>query len=312
MRDIDLNLLPALDALLAKRHVTHAADSLGISQSTMSGILARLRSQLDDPLLVRVGRVMTLTPRAVELQPEVRQILLSLRKIRAPQAKTDGKLKRHFSIMTSEFGLVLLLPGIFHKIITGYPDTTLDTVPIEQPVESIFNGEVDICITGDRIEGAAPRASDMVRTRTLMEEHYVAVADMGHPLSAVASLEEIGDFPRVSARFLQSDHDAEEAAIPGISSRFPPACRVPGFLAIAPMIVGTPAIGLLPARLAAHIASQHPIKIITITDPIGSVAIKMLWHMRFDKEASHEQLRMMITEEVRAMTAEPTITSAEA
>ena len=62
MNGIDLNLLPALDALLTKRNVTLAAHSLGFSQPTMSGMLARLRSQFQDPLLVRVRRTMELTP----------------------------------------------------------------------------------------------------------------------------------------------------------------------------------------------------------------------------------------------------------
>src|SRR4051794_39718715 len=89
MSGLDLNLLLALDALLQHRNVTLAARQIGIGQPAMSGILGRLRKQLDDPLLVRVGRSMELTERGVALLPEVRQILLSLERLATTHVDFD-------------------------------------------------------------------------------------------------------------------------------------------------------------------------------------------------------------------------------
>src|SRR6478672_3869195 len=79
LRGVDLNLVVALDALLAERHVTRAAERLGLTQSAASHALARLRELLGDPLLVRGPRgAMQATPRAVELAPAVHRILEEL------------------------------------------------------------------------------------------------------------------------------------------------------------------------------------------------------------------------------------------
>ena len=77
-RDLDLNLLASLDALLAEKNVTRAAKKIHVTQSTMSGILRRLRDQFDDELLVRIGRSYDLSPFAQSLAISVRQIILQI------------------------------------------------------------------------------------------------------------------------------------------------------------------------------------------------------------------------------------------
>ncbi|GCC49278.1 hypothetical protein chiPu_0033605, partial [Chiloscyllium punctatum] len=74
LRSIDLNLLVALDALLAERHVTKAADRVGLSQPAMSNALNRLRAMFEDELLVRTTSGMKPTPRATELAEPLRQV----------------------------------------------------------------------------------------------------------------------------------------------------------------------------------------------------------------------------------------------
>ena len=76
---LDLNLVPALDALLRQRNVTRAAAEVGMSQPAMSRALARLRDLQGDPLLVRTGSGYALTPRAQAIQP---QLALAMRALR--------------------------------------------------------------------------------------------------------------------------------------------------------------------------------------------------------------------------------------
>jgi hypothetical protein len=108
--NLDLNLLPALDALLTEGSVTGAARRLGLSSSAMSRTLARLRSATGDPLLVRAGRGLVPTPRAAELRDRVHELARQTRAVLSPQ--TDqldiATLERTFTIRANE-GFVGLL-----------------------------------------------------------------------------------------------------------------------------------------------------------------------------------------------------------
>lgn len=295
MSDLDLNLLPALDALLSHRNVTAAAHQLGVSQPTMSGMLGRLREQLGDPLLARVGRVMELTPRGAALLPEVRQMLLGLEKLTAIDSDFDpAALRRHFRIMTSEFGLFLLLPRIVAQATAMAPHVTFEMVAIDKPVDSVYAGLTDLCLTGDVITHAVGEAARAVRTRTLMEDRFVGIVDMAHPLHDNASVDELLAYPHVATHFLGSKLPVEDMAIDGLSDRHPPQVRVPGFLSIAPMVIGTDSVGLAPARLAPQICSYGGVRKIELPRDTARIAIKMLWHMRHDHDSAHEWLRGIV------------------
>src|SRR3954467_4262234 len=101
---IDLNLLIALDALLAERNVTRAAERMHMTQSAMSGVLARLREYFDDPLLVPVGRTLRLTPRAESLVQPVREILLKVDSTLGAHPEFDpANASRHFVVIASDY-----------------------------------------------------------------------------------------------------------------------------------------------------------------------------------------------------------------
>src|SRR5271167_1840915 len=100
MDDVDLNLLVALDALLAEGSVTGAARRLGLSSSAMSRTLARLRSATGDPLLVRAGRGLVPTPRAAELREQVHELTRDAQTVLNPQTShlDVTSLERTFTI----------------------------------------------------------------------------------------------------------------------------------------------------------------------------------------------------------------------
>src|SRR5436190_22631315 len=110
LREFDLNLLVALDALLTERNVTRAGKRLRVGQSAMSGTLARLRRLFHDQLLVSVGRRMTLTPLAQELVDPVREILLLVRGAIATKSHFDAATStHHFSIALSDYATTILM-----------------------------------------------------------------------------------------------------------------------------------------------------------------------------------------------------------
>jgi DNA-binding transcriptional LysR family regulator len=99
----DLNLLVTLDVLLAEGSVARAARRLRLSPSAMSRALARLRATTGDPLLVRAGRSLVPTPRALELRERVSQLVQDGEAVLRPAKKLDLKqLVRTFTLRTSE------------------------------------------------------------------------------------------------------------------------------------------------------------------------------------------------------------------
>lgn len=297
MGDIDLNLLRPLDALLETRSVTAAAHQLGVSQPTMSGMLARLRERMGDPLLVRVGRHMELTPRAVALAPEVRQALLTVNQLMRPVIDFDpATLTRTFRIMASEFGLFLVLPTVFRQAEAIAPNARFETVLIDQPADSVYAGTIDLCLTGDILGRVSGEMSTVVRTQTLMEEHFVGIVDAAHPLSGAVTLDELLAYPHVATQFPGSPWTVEDIGVSGMSDRYPPRVRVASFLALGRLVKGTQAIGIVPAQLAGLMLASDPLRTIVLPSDFDTIAIRQLWHARHDQDPAHRWLRTLVAE----------------
>jgi DNA-binding transcriptional LysR family regulator len=145
---IDLNLLVYLDALLRERNVTRAAQQLGLSQPAMSNGLRRLRTLLDDPLLVRTSDGMTPTERALELEPQVREALMRIEHTLQPRTPFEpAAAQRVFRIMASDYAESTLLPAVLGKLRTGAPGLTLDIMtPSDVSFLDVERGKVDMVI----------------------------------------------------------------------------------------------------------------------------------------------------------------------
>ncbi len=103
MEDVDLNLLVALDALLAEGSVAKAAERLRLSASAMSRTLSRLQAATGDPLLVRTGRGLVPTPRASELRERVGRLVQEAQAVLRPTEALDlARLETTFSLRTSD------------------------------------------------------------------------------------------------------------------------------------------------------------------------------------------------------------------
>lgn len=116
LSSIDLGLLPALDALLRRRHVTRAAEEVGLTQPAMSHILARLRHALGDDLLVRGPSGLTLTSRAEEIAPHVTAILDAAKAIYHPPAFEPSKVRRTVRLVGCDWHSILFAPDLMKRI----------------------------------------------------------------------------------------------------------------------------------------------------------------------------------------------------
>src|ERR1700734_3017979 len=168
MKDFDLNLLASLDALLAEKNVTRAAKKMHVTQSTMSGILRRLRDQFDDELLVRIGRGYDLSPFAQSLAIAVRQTILQIDStISAKPLFNPKEDRRSFRIMASDYSTMVYLSAVLRTVEKQAPYLSYDIVPINSPLDQVRNGTVDLCVTGNPYTQGEVLSDHLLRADTL-------------------------------------------------------------------------------------------------------------------------------------------------
>jgi len=292
----DLNLLFTLDVLLAEGSVARAARRLQLSPSAMSRALARLREATGDPLLVRAGRGLVASPRALELRDAVSQLVHGAEAALRPVGKLDpGKLERTFTLRASEgfvenFGARLLqrvsreAPGVrlhfLHKL-------DKDSGPLRDGTVDLETGVIDKAIGPE------------VRVQALFSDRYVGVVRAGHPLTE-------GDI--TPARFAAASHvhisrrdndkgpvDAALAAL-GLARRI--AIVVGGFSAALALVRATDLVACVHERHTGVLyAGMHSF---ALPLPVASFTLSMLWHPRLDGDPAHRWLRGC----VRAVCAE--------
>ena len=149
LADVNLNLLVALDALLQERSVTRAAARASVTPSAMSHSLSELRLLFSDPLLVRVGCGMTLSPRAEQMQLPLRQLLLELsRVVHDVGAFEPSTTQRRFVIAAPDFLATLLLPELVRVASARAPGLTFEIVPSARRGNAwrLESGEVDLAL----------------------------------------------------------------------------------------------------------------------------------------------------------------------
>ena len=145
---VDLNLLVALDALLAERSVTRAADRLGLSQPGMSNTLARLRRLFGDPLLVREGLILVPTPRAESLRQPIQEALSLIQQALDDRPGFDPARDRAtFTVSCSDYSLLMLIGPLVRRLAAAAPGLTIQVLPrASDPVRLLRDGEADLVI----------------------------------------------------------------------------------------------------------------------------------------------------------------------
>lgn len=178
LRNIDLNLLVALEALLEEKSVTRAGNRLFLSQSAMSRALARLREILDDPLLVQSGRMSVLTPRAQGLQPELQRILGAIRKFVAPQDFDPATAEGSMTISATDGMIASFLAETIRKFVIEAPHVRFSLrEPQSNDPELLRQGQIDLLLLARR-----PQA-DLHFTELLIDNRLSCLVSKGHPLA---------------------------------------------------------------------------------------------------------------------------------
>ena len=293
MSNPDLNLLFTLDALLAEGSVARAAKRLRLSPSAMSRALGRLRDATGDPLLVRAGRGLVPTPRALELRERVRQLVQECETVLRPAAKLDFKrLVRTFTLRTSEGWVENFGPALIARCAAEAPGVRLRFVPKpDKDSTPLREGAVDL-ETGVVDETTGPE----LRTQALFRDRLVGIVRMGHPLCKGR----ITPSRYAAGRHILVSREGHETgpiddALKPLGLQREIATIVSGFATAVALARESDFIASVPERHTASLRIGMHAFTLPVTVP--EFTVSMLWHPRLDADAAHRWLR----DQVRAV-----------
>lgn len=289
---LDLNLLRALRALLAEKNVTRAGESLFITQSAMSGILARLREYFDDPLIVQVGRKPELSPLAETLVERVNDILLRIDTTITLRPEFDPlTTNRRFSIVASDYSINVLLLDVMEHVHRAAPGLSVEfRTPSESAPAELEAGEVDFIINPESQNSLVQSAA------VLFEDSYTVVVDKDN--------DEVGDTIDIE-QYLALRHVAFKSGKYGLpqleswlANRYGDTRRVDvivhSFSLLPRLVVSTTRIATMHTRLALQCVGSLPIRLVKPTFDIPRLVELLQWHKYRDLDPGSMWLRDMI------------------
>lgn len=298
MSDLDLNLLVALDALLAERSVSAAARRLGLSTSAMSRTLSRLRTALGDPILVPAGRGMVATPHALAIAEDVHLLKDAVKAVLSPPSTVDiREVQRHFTIRANEAFVLLYAADLSAAVAKAAPGIRLRFAPrSDKDVQALREAAIDLDI------GVLPRDSGELRCQSLFEDRYVGVARVGHP---------IFDADRITAeRYAACGHvvfstQADYAgpvdrALAELGLDRDARLIVPSFPAVIAVAASSDLIGWVPKSYCRSAATRE-IRTFDLPVAVPGFNIVQAWHPRMDADPAHRWLRALIFETFHSM-----------
>jgi DNA-binding transcriptional LysR family regulator len=288
----DLNLLVTLDVLLTEGSVAGAARRLKLSPSAMSRALARLRAATGDPLLVRAGRDLVLTPRAQELREQAGRLVQDAGRMLRPADDVDPASIAHmFALRVTDGFVENYGPALLARLERDAPGVRLRFVQkVNKDSGPLREGLIDLEI-GVIGEETGPE----IRTRALFRDRFVGAVRADHPLAA-------GDV--TPARFAACRHvsvsrrgrerGAIDAALAPLGLERPVAVLVGSFATALALARASDLVACVPERHTARLRDgMHTFEIPVATPPL---TVSMLWHPRMEADPAHRWLRRWVYE----------------
>lgn len=294
LRNIDLNLLVILDALLAEQNVSRAGERVGLSQSAMSAALARLRHVFSDPLLIRAGRGLTPTKKAEALIDPLRDALTAIEKTLAQNRDFDpAKDPRTFSIGASDYAVLVLLAPLVRALSAEAPNITVHLLPRSSNAAGLLKaGQADLIIEPDALfdETDFP-------CRPLFTDRWLCAVDGNSIYAKKGSITE--------EQFLQSPHLIYGIGMDrqmnladlhllkaGVERRI--EVTVESFLLAPLLIEGTALVSLVLERAATRFSDLATVRLLEPPLALPDIVETMYWHSRNEVDPAHRWLRQRI------------------
>ena len=287
----DFNLLVTLDVLLAEGSVARAARRLRLSPSAMSRALARLRATMGDPLLVRAGRSLVPTPRALALREQVSQLVQTGAAVLRPTGNHDpGQIVRTFTLRTSEGFVENFGPALIARIGEDAPGVRLrfvqkpdkDSAPLRDGTVDLETGVVE------------KLTSPELKVQALFQDSWIGVVRKGHPLSrGKITPARYAAGRHISVSRYGLDKDPLDAALGALGlERTVVVSLVGGFATALALARASDLIASVPERHTGKLrAGLHSFP---LPVSLPAFTVSMLWHPRLDADPAHRWLRSLV------------------
>lgn len=289
LRNLDLNLLPTLDALLRERNVTRTAEQLGLSQPAVSAALRRLRRHFGDELLNRTGNRYELTPLAQQLRSRTEAALDGVHRVfDASPAFDPATSERQFTLMISDYAMAVLGERLASRLATEAPGVRLRmtqtvTTVVDQPMEALRS-----------IDGLLlPHGflSDIPVTDLYEDTWVCVVAADNDRVGDALTMEEVATLPWVVMWDLPTAFApaARQLSMMGVEPRV--EMTVDSFLAVPFLLAGTDRIAVLQRRLVERLAATARVRMLPCPWDVVPLKEAMWWHPSFRPDPGHQWLR---------------------
>jgi DNA-binding transcriptional LysR family regulator len=290
-RGLDVQLLFAFDALMRERQVTRAAQLVGVSQPAMSHMLARLRDQFGDPLLVRTTRGMEPTPRAVALIDPVRRALHHMSQVFETETDFDPATSTHvFTIRMGDMNEFLILAPILAALQAEAPGIGLRVQHLSPAltVKALDTGEVDFAVS-TRLDH--PKT---VRSVDLLDDHMVCILRAGHPwarkrwtVDEYLALRHINIVQAIEdTRFAEYEYARDQRRNVVLS--------IPHWLAAPALVEQTDLVTSLSQRMARRVNDRRQLVLREL--PVGRPDLfwRLYWHRRHESVPAQRWMRALV------------------
>ncbi|WP_407175579.1 LysR family transcriptional regulator [Bradyrhizobium sp. STM 3562] len=298
-KGFDLNLLVALNALMAERNVTAAARSINLSQPAMSAAIGRLRAYFGDELFTMRGRELVPTPRAESLAGPIREALLHIQlSVISKDVFNPAESNRRFRILLSDFMAVVFFRNIVERIAREAPAICFEFLPLgDEPDDLIRRGEVDFLILPELfMSNAHPKAP-------LFEERLVCVGcPTNEQLSRQLTFEKYMSMGHVAVRFGRTQVPTIEETLlleRGLKRRV--EIVVQSFGMIPPLLADTGRIATIPSRLVNHFDKTMPLRIADISLPFPAFTEALQWPAFHNSDPASIWMRELLLQEASRM-----------
>lgn len=284
---LEPKLLQFFEVLYRLGSATRAAETLGVSQPTVSLWLAHMRRVLNDPLFVRTPAGMKPTPRAEAMIETVRGVLDGLRHLSEIDRQVDpASMDRTFKIFMTDASHVTLLPRLFTQVRALAPRVKLEAVGITaQMAQELQSGEADLAL------GLIPGLESGFYQQALFIQDWICLASQDHP--RLGDGLGLADYERESHAGIVGGTGQRllDAAMNEFKVNRAVALRLPGFLGLSAILATTDLIATLPRHIGETLARSAGLKSFPCPVPIPTFVVKQHWHARFHRDSANVWLR---------------------
>ncbi|WP_429352743.1 LysR family transcriptional regulator [Paraburkholderia sp. 32] len=294
LHEMDMNLLVVFNRLLAERSVSRTAESLGLTQPSISNSLAKLRRLFDDDLFLRTPRGMEPTPFAEKLGESLPYAMGMIHSALNQQISFDPMTStRAFTIGMTDIGEMYFLPRLMDELAKAAPGVTVTTVinTAANLKDEMEMGHVDLAI------GLLPQLKAGFFQRRLFRQRYACMFRKGHRLDKRRiNLEEFTGAEHVVVVAAGTGHGEVDRVLERSGIQRKIRLTVQHYIAVGPILSSTEMIATVPERFAQRFAGPFGLSHVAHPALLPEIAINLFWHAKFHREAANQWLRSLLFE----------------